>query len=559
MTNGHGTPGGAGMLSPMEMGAAGRPRSYTAGSLAGDHTLQGGAAARTPTIMPGQAGRGVPIPARPQPMPAASPHTQRASSFDGTSSISESAASNTLKSSVGPDFGSTFRHSMASGGFGTMSSTPPTTFSKGDGRMSPFPSNVGLSRPATVASTAPGSGSSSAAKDSYLEEIDPVLKRPLPPNVTPINYVKMTRPVFKYGGHISHPETDNWSRVDRQMTMLKAVSVKLTIETLATMHVGRPFGKPIERVRAAFIWIASNIQYDMSVAESNDEFEKNETPAAVLQRRRSRGPGFAYLFDAMMGALAIESHTVRGYLRQPLDNCQGAVLPAANHVWNAVCLDGEFRLLDTASAARSHPLNAESTTDTWFFLASPKEMIYTHFPLTPADQFVDPVVPLPVFWMLPYVRPNYFSSKVKLLNLPLVPRIELKDDAVIPLVLCVRDQTLSVFAEIELHDPNGSGRIVARQPLLAQCMDYKGKRMVKILVGVRGGDVHGLVKVYCGTRLPLQPKRDGDGAAGGPPSAAQKVLGFLHSKDRRPSTHDYSRIKDVDEEGAIRTVATSRT
>ncbi|KAJ2758146.1 hypothetical protein IWQ56_006076, partial [Coemansia nantahalensis] len=237
----------------------------------------------------------------------------------------------------------------------------------------------------------------------------------------------------------------------------------------------------------------------------------------------------------------------------------GAVLPAANHVWNAVCLDGEFRLLDTASAARSHPLNAESTTDTWFFLASPKEMIYTHFPLTPADQFVDPVVPLPVFWMLPYVRPNYFSSKVKLLNLPLVPRIELKDDAVIPLVLCVRDQTLSVFAEIELHDPNGSGRIVARQPLLAQCMDYKGKRMVKILVGVRGGDVHGLVKVYCGTRLPLQPKRDGDGAAGGPPSAAQKVLGFLHSKDRRPSTHDYSRIKDVDEEGAIRTVATSRT
>ncbi|KAJ2682873.1 hypothetical protein H4R19_007066, partial [Coemansia spiralis] len=351
-----------------------------------------GAAVRTPTIMPGQASKGIPIPARPQPMPAASPHSQRAASFDGTSTVSGSVASNTLKSSVGPDFGSTFRNSMASGGgFGTMSSTPPTTFSRNDGWMSPFPSNVGPSRPATAVSTASGGG---GAKDSYLEEIDPQLKRPLPPNVTPINYVKMTRPVFKYGGHISHPEATNWSRVDRQMTMLKVVSVKLTIETLAMMHVGRPFSKPIERVRAAFVWIASNVQYDMSVAESNDEFEKHEAPAAVLQRRRSRGPGFAYLFDAMMGALGIESHTVRGYLRQPLDTCQGAVLPEANHVWNAVCLDGEFRLLDAASAARSHPLNAESKTDTWFFLASPKEMIFTHFPLTPADQFVDPVVPL---------------------------------------------------------------------------------------------------------------------------------------------------------------------
>ncbi|KAJ1964674.1 hypothetical protein GGI12_001276 [Dipsacomyces acuminosporus] len=445
---------------------------------------------------------------------------------------------------------------------GTFSSAPSSTFTRRDGTMSPYPSNIGPSQANTLSNSAAYSSQMNTGAEhteSFVEDIDPQLTKPLPSGVTPINYVKMTRPVFKFGGHISHPEGMNWAKVDRQVAMIKSISLKLTAEVLATMHIGRPFNKPIERVRAAFVWIASNVQYDASAPDSAEEFEHSETPNMVIQRKRSRGPGFAYLFDAMMNALGIESHTVRGYLRQPLDSYQGTVLPEANHVWNAVCIDGEYRLVDTACAAKSHLLNLQSKTDAWFFMASPKELIFTHFPLAPGHQFVDPVVPLPVFWMLPYVRPSYFQCKVKLLNLPHIPRIEVKDDEVRPLVLCLRDSTLGVFAEVELHDANGSGRIVARQPLLAQCMDYKGKRMVKILVGVRGSDVHGFVKVYCGTRVPLLPRRPGEEAAPPSPGKAQKMLGFLHGKDKRTSAGDYTRIKDVDEEGNIKTIATSKT
>ncbi|KAJ1797904.1 hypothetical protein LPJ59_002842 [Coemansia sp. RSA 2399] len=489
----------------------------------------------------------------------------RPASYSGTGSVMESnlGTMNKAQRPGTPDSaqssmrGSTInRGTMTPTGFGTVSTTPTLSFTQREGRMSPFPSNVGVSQSPSLS----GATINDVEKAPYVDELDPQLMLPLPENITPINYVKMTRPVFKFGGHISHPETIQWSKVDRQMTMLKSVSVKLTVDVLATMHVGRPFNKPIERIRAAFVWIASNIQYDASTAENNDEFERQEAPSAVLQRRRSRGPGFAYLFDAMMSALAIESHTIRGYLRQPLDTCHGPVLPAANHVWNVICLDGEYRLIDTACAAKSHPLNAECKVDSWFFLASPKEAIFTHFPLSPEEQFVDPIVTLPIFWMLPYVRPMYFQAKVKILNLPLIPRIELKDDQAIPLVLCLRDSTLSVFAEIELHDPNGSGRIVARQPLLAQCMDYKGKRMVKVLVGVRATDTRGLLKIYCGMRVPLLPKKLGDPASHqNAHGKAQKVFGFLHGKDRRTTAHDYSRVQDVDEEGNIRTVATAKT
>ncbi|KAJ2035546.1 hypothetical protein H4S03_004239 [Coemansia sp. S3946] len=544
-----------------------RQRSYTAGSPqqpSESHTNGAPAyqshvrqSASTAGIRQSEHGAGVPIPNRREHALSGGAGMQRPASFAGSG--------NTVGSSYGGplEADQSLRIGTMNSGFGTMSSTPPATFAQKDRGMSPFPSNVGPSQPATLTSNAGTNDNNAAeqdmtARDTFIEDVDPLLLQPLPTNVTPINYVKMTRPVFKFGGHISYPDTINWSKVDRQMATIKSLSVKLTVDVLATMHIGRPFTTPIEQVRAVFIWIASNIQYDPSPAESNDDFEQQEAPNAVLQRRRSRGPGFAYLFDAMMGALGIESHAVRGYLRQPLDTYQGAVMPAANHVWNAVCLDGEYRLVDTACAAKSHPLNAESKTDSWFFMSSPKDTLFTHFPVSASNQFVDPVVPLSVFWMLPYVRPTYFQAKVKLLNLPHVPRLELHDDQVTPLVLCVRDSTLSVFAEVELHDPSGSGRIVARQPLLAQCMDYKGKRMVKVLVGVRGADVRGLIKIYCGTRLPLQPKRPGDVVQS--PGKAQKMLGFLQgSKDKRSLSHDYTRVKDVDEEGNIKTVATAKT
>ncbi|KAJ1743781.1 hypothetical protein LPJ68_000587 [Coemansia sp. RSA 1086] len=532
-----------------DSGGFARPRSYTADGQTVDPR------ASPQPMAPSQHRMSL---VTPQSIPAS--QMQRPASFDGGSSLS--GMSNTLTSAGGP--GQSIRGSMRSNtpsGFGSMSSTPPASFARRDGGISPYPSNVGtVSAPTAAAATVPErpalvkEATKSMARDISVDELDPRLKQELPENITAINYVKTTRPVFKYGGHITHPETMDWSKVDRQMSMLRVTSAKLTVEVLATMHVGRPFNRPIERVRAVFIWIANNVQYDTSTAATTEEFEQQEEPAMVLQRRRSRGPGFAYLFDAMMDALGIEAHTVRGYLRQPLDTCRGAVLPAANHVWNAVCLDGEYRIVDTACAARSHPLNAESSTDTWFFLAPPREAIFTHFPLDAQQQFVDPVVPLPAFWLLPYVRPAFFTCRIKLLNLPQAPRIALKDDAVVPLVLCVRDATLGVFAEVELHDPNGSGRIVARQPLLAQCMDYRGKRMVKVLVSVRASDAHGLIKIYCGTRVPLRPKRP-DAS----PQKAHKVLGFLNPRDRRAPAHDYSRIRDVDEDGSITTVATART
>ncbi|KAJ1804047.1 hypothetical protein LPJ75_005701, partial [Coemansia sp. RSA 2598] len=209
-------------------------------------------------------GAGLPIPSKQEQFAFDSTNgAQRPASYSGASMLSN--AGGRPANAMTPENGLPARASTPTG-FGTLSSTPPGTFARREGTMSPFPSNIGPAQPGTYSSATPVD----MPRDMFVDELDPQLKQRLPDNVTPINYVKMTRPVFKFGGHISHPESVNWSKVDRQMAMIKSVSVKLTVEVLATMHVGRPFNKPIERVRAAFTWIASNIQYDTSAAESND-------------------------------------------------------------------------------------------------------------------------------------------------------------------------------------------------------------------------------------------------------------------------------------------------
>ncbi|KAJ1676813.1 hypothetical protein EV182_007456, partial [Spiromyces aspiralis] len=284
----------------------------------------------------------------------------------------------------------------------------------------------------------------------------------------------------------------------------------------------------------------------------------------------SRGPGYAKLIHAMLSALNIECITVEGYLRGPNDRFQGPILPQPNHTWNVVCVDGEFRGLDAACAAPGHPYNTSKTLDPWFFMVSPKELVFTHYPLLASHQFLDPVISLPVFWQLPYVRPSFFLHKVKLLNLH-YPMIRLHDDQVEPLMLSLRDERLTVHAEIEIHDrvldKNGRPRVISRQPLLAQCTNFKDVRMARVLVGLKAGDAYGVLKVYTGVRPPLRPdfhqaqqgqqRRNRGPAIMGGGGIGSGVKNFL--ANRRIASVEKLRAKGVDIHGHMDGAPTSDT
>lgn len=142
-----------------------------------------------------------------------------------------------------------------------------------------------------------------------------------------------------------------------------------------------------EKVRAIFIWIASNIKYDVSA------FMSGRTPASepmgVIRNKSAVCQGYSNLFEAMCSAAGIQAHVVSGFSkgygyenRKKLDN--------ADHAWNAVKIDEEWQLLDVTWGAghlneKGHYVSAVQNK---YFLSNPTYFITEHLPEDPAWQML---------------------------------------------------------------------------------------------------------------------------------------------------------------------------
>ncbi|PVZ99221.1 hypothetical protein BB558_004788, partial [Smittium angustum] len=362
-------------------------------------------------------------------------------------------------------------------------------------------------------------------KASQVTQVtDPYLSSPLPHNTSAVQVVKSAKHVVKPGGKITTIEKTNWNKVDDSIRLINSSSTRLSLDTLVRKQIGRQFSKePLNLIRAIYSWVTTHIRFDNSPLEGskkgNIHLHMAELPDVVFEKRISRGPGFAYLFNKMASMLGIDSQVVHGTLKLPAPHpdslLSGPVCPTIpNHAWNVICIDGEYRFVDSACAITSHPLNDLEVRDDGFFLIPPSQLIYTHFPTDPNLQFLDPIVSWPQFWQLPCVRPSYFQNGIKLLNLT-TPHLLVNNNELLPLIISLRNDTLNCYAEVEMYSDASikeqTNTFLYPSPninssLFAQCMNYKGKRMVKVLVGANSSDTRGLVKIYTGTRPYLLSK-----------------------------------------------------
>ncbi len=119
------------------------------------------------------------------------------------------------------------------------------------------------------------------------------------------------------------------------------------------------FGSDLEKGRAVFVWITENIAYDCG-GENRLESEPDEAThplyytqqqlANIMQTRRTRCEGFAFLFRLMCRLAGVYATVQEGYAR--FDGAKvnpDTVQP--NHAWNAVCYDGSWFETDLTAAA----------------------------------------------------------------------------------------------------------------------------------------------------------------------------------------------------------------
>jgi len=138
-----------------------------------------------------------------------------------------------------------------------------------------------------------------------------------------------------------------------------------------------------DRTRAAFIWIATNLKYDVENMYNAAFYrDKEELVKKILISKRGLCMHYATLYEALLTHMGIKSHIVTGYTRQ-----QGQIDRIA-HAWNAVYLDDNWYLSDAtwgAGYVQNKRFIKEINND--YFLARPAAFAQSHMPFDPLWQF----------------------------------------------------------------------------------------------------------------------------------------------------------------------------
>ncbi|KAJ9051870.1 hypothetical protein DSO57_1000530 [Entomophthora muscae] len=231
--------------------------------------------------------------------------------------------------------------------------------------------------------------------------------------------------------------------------------------------------------------------------ESSDDEngeEYLETPKAVLLRRACRQFGFANLFKAMAESAGLECEVIEGFLKDPNDAAEPSKTPEANHAWICVKIQGYYRFIDCGLSVPNHPYNIHKKLDLFYFLTNPSKLIFTHFPLNRAHQYLRPPIPFSNFVLLPFVTSTYFDFGVRFLDLP-EGVLTIHEDQTGELNLSIPED-MKCWAEIEIPDPTGRG--VRRLSPLVQCRAREDGRIAKVMLRVKGKSPTALLRFRCG-------------------------------------------------------------
>ncbi len=176
-----------------------------------------------------------------------------------------------------------------------------------------------------------------------------------------------------------------------QFTFAQSTVVKETIKKIDIQD---------DPIQSIFSWITDNIRYDVakrdqiSSGNATSKRKSFKSPEAyqeylletLLKRKKGVCEDYSLLFHSMMQELGYESYMVGGYVKR-----KGRVATKLSHRWNAVKVDGAWKLFDPTWAA-GYVKDGKKFVKKYFpqwYNTAPEEMIKTHMPFDPIWQLSD--------------------------------------------------------------------------------------------------------------------------------------------------------------------------
>ncbi len=197
-------------------------------------------------------------------------------------------------------------------------------------------------------------------------------------------------------------------------------------------YLARAGETDLARARAIFRWLAMNVAYDVSGFRTGDYSDLS--PDAVLRRRRAVCSGYAGLAEALGEAMGLEIEVVHGWSKgygylagQTFDG-------PTNHAWNAVRIDGAWRLMDPTWGAGYLDASMQFVRrfEEHYFLTDPGSFVFDHLPEAPSWQLLDPPVSGGAYADMVQLRPHFFANGLEIRSHPRA-RIETGDRATVVL------------------------------------------------------------------------------------------------------------------------------
>ncbi|XP_037341608.2 uncharacterized protein ky [Pungitius pungitius] len=174
----------------------------------------------------------------------------------------------------------------------------------------------------------------------------------------------------------------------------------------------------LERLRAIWVWLCHNIEYDVSGYLGHSE--KLSSPEEVIAAGRGVCCGYSSLCTEMCREVGIECQEVPGHSKG-IGYLQGQSLKnvKSDHLWNCVLLGGHWFLLDACWGAGRVDVQRESFVkrfDDFYFLTDPVEFIESHFPDEEKWQLLDAPIPLEEFERRVFKTSAFFTMGLRLIQ-----------------------------------------------------------------------------------------------------------------------------------------------
>jgi hypothetical protein len=202
-------------------------------------------------------------------------------------------------------------------------------------------------------------------------------------------------------------ERYNYDEIDAHALAAPA-SAEQSVESLAAYLI-EPAKNEREKARAIFRWICQKIDYDLrSYFTGRLGSTKSED---VLKSRSSVCSGYSDLFSALAGEAGLEAVEIRGYGKGYSYRPGQRFVGPYNHAWNAVKINGSWRLLDPTWGAGY--LGQDRKYHRWFddhyFMTPPEHFIYDHLPEQQSWQLLPEPLSKAEFEDLVYVESDFFN------------------------------------------------------------------------------------------------------------------------------------------------------